>query len=96
MWWNPERRLSEEVPLLGLPEGPSSTAPVTARDLEDLPESVRRYFRFMGVVGRPRDWSFRTTLKGRFRPAKDAEWQEITAFQCSTGHPTSPDSSTWS
>lgn len=87
MWWNPERQLFEEAPRLGLPEGPSSTAPVTARDLEGLPESARRYFRFMGVVGRPRDWSFRATLHGRFRPAKDAGWQEITAFQYSSGAP---------
>ncbi|HEX7578669.1 MAG TPA: DUF6544 family protein, partial [Thermoanaerobaculia bacterium] len=87
MWWNPARRLSEEVPLLGLPEGPSSTAPVTAGDLEDLPESVRRYFRFMGVVDRPRDSSFRAILKGRFRPAKDADWQDITAFQYSSAAP---------
>ena len=40
---------------------------ITETDLAALPDSVQRYLRFMGVVDRPRDWSFRAHLKGRFR-----------------------------
>ena len=40
---------------------------ITDADLAPLPDSVQRYLRFMGVVGRAPDVSFRAHLKGRFR-----------------------------
>lgn len=36
-------------------------------DLARLPDPVQRYLRFMGVVGRPRDWSLRVRFTGGFR-----------------------------
>ena len=46
-----------------LPEGPGDPRPVTDEDAS-LPDPAQRYMRFMGVVGRPRDWSFRARLVG--------------------------------
>jgi predicted CoA-binding protein len=63
-----ERKLMKEVAGLELPEGPDAALaePVTEADLASLPETARRYLRFMGVLGRPRDWSFLCHLEGRF------------------------------
>jgi hypothetical protein len=47
-------------------DAPRDPAPVTEADLVDLPDAVQRYLRFMGVVGRVRDWSFRARFSGRF------------------------------
>ena len=63
---------------LDLPRSPGrevNVAPVTEADLDPLPETARRYLRFMRVVGRPRDWSFRMGFTGRFRrPAMAPGW----------------------
>src|SRR5262245_61761037 len=64
----------------GLPD----VRPVTEPDLEQLPEQVRRYLRFMGVVGRTRDRSLRAHLTGRFRRGPDAPWARCDAWQYST------------
>jgi predicted CoA-binding protein len=63
-----ERKLMKEVAQLGLPEGPDAALdrPVTEMDLAPLPKTAQRYLRFMGVLGRPRDWSFLCHLEGRF------------------------------
>jgi hypothetical protein len=61
------RRVLREVSGADLPSGSEAGAPVTEDDLDGLPEAVLRYLRFMGVVGRPRDWSFRARFEGRFR-----------------------------
>jgi phospholipid/cholesterol/gamma-HCH transport system ATP-binding protein len=61
------RRFLEEVSSLGLSPGPGPGAPVRGEDIAKLPESVRRYLIFMGVMGRPRDWSFRLHYEGRFK-----------------------------
>ncbi|MER5429442.1 DUF6544 family protein [Streptomyces sp. NPDC002588] len=60
----------------GHPEGV-----VTDADLAGLPDAVQRYMRFMGVVGRPRDWSFRARFVGRFRMRPDAGWATAEAWQ---------------
>jgi hypothetical protein len=59
-----------EFAKLRLRSNPGDAAPVTAAEIETLPEPAQRYLRFMGVVGRPRDWSFRVGFEGwlRFRP----------------------------
>ena len=87
MAWDPGTRLASEVPTFGLPTGPPSAVPVSENDLAPLPEPARRYLSFMGVVGRPRDWSFRARLKGHFRRTADNAWQEIAAYQYSSGAP---------
>lgn len=74
-------RFVEEVSAAALPDGPVSAAPVTESDLESLPDAARRFMRFMGVVGRPRDWSFRMHCHARFKPALDAEWVPAECWQ---------------
>jgi hypothetical protein len=69
----------------------TTTSPARNRALEmvdelavrELPPAVRRYLQFMGVVGRPRDWSIRAHFKARFRRAPGA-WQECEALQYDT------------
>ena len=61
------RRFVDAVAAADLPTGPGDGAIVTDADLAGLPDVVQRYLRFMGVVGRPRDWSLRAHFVGRFR-----------------------------
>lgn len=61
---------------------------VTDADLEALPEPARRYMRFMGVVGRPRDWSFLVQFRGRFKRAGQP-WMPCEAWQYNTNRPVS-------
>lgn len=70
---------------------PTSTAPVelvTEGSLASLPEPVRRYLRFMGVVGRPRDTSLRASFRARFR-REPGEWLACEAVQYDTRLPLS-------
>lgn len=78
---------AREVAAAGLPTGPADPAPVTEADLAPLPAAAQRYLRFMGVVGRPRDWSFRARLRGRFRAGPRAAWKPLDALQYSSGVP---------
>jgi hypothetical protein len=77
------RAFSAGVRAAALPD-PSAAAPVTDADLADLPVSVRRYLRLMGVVGRPRDTSFRAHLSGRFRMRPTQRWMPMEAWQYNT------------
>jgi predicted CoA-binding protein len=61
-----EKKLMREVGGAGLLCGPGDQTPVTEQDIEALPEPAQRYLRFMNVVGKPRDWSFRAHFSGRF------------------------------
>lgn len=73
--------LRDEVAAAGLRSGQHPAAVVTDADLAGLPNVVQRYLRFMGVVGRPRDWSFRARFVGRFRRRPDAGWAAAEAWQ---------------
>lgn len=78
------KKFMRELAALGLPGGPpreTPTAPVTEADLAPLPGPAQRYLRFMGVVDRPRDSSFRVGFTGRFRTARDARWMRCEAWQ---------------
>jgi uncharacterized protein DUF6544 len=77
-------KFMKEVAALGLPQGPGPDSLVTDADLVGLPDTVRRYLRFMGVLGRPRDWSFRLALTGRFRRSPDHAWMKCEAWQYNT------------
>lgn len=80
-------KFMREVTALGLPASPGpgcDLAPVTEADLEPLPGPARRYLRFMKVVGRPRDWSFRLGLLGRFRRSAGESWMACEAWQYNT------------
>jgi hypothetical protein len=76
-----------ELAAMGLPAGPDpgvNPATVTDADMDMLPETARRYLRFMRVVGRPRDWSFRLRLTGRFRRSQKEAWMACEAWQYNT------------
>jgi hypothetical protein len=61
-----------------------STEPVTEADLAELPPVAARYLRAMGVVGRPRTWSLRAHVAGRFRRGPDQPWMPMDAWQYSS------------
>lgn len=65
----------------GLPSGAVPGRPVTDADLAPLPPAAARYLRAMGVVGRPRPWSFRAHLTGRFRRGPGRPWMPLDAWQ---------------
>jgi hypothetical protein len=79
------RKFSREIAALGLPGGSPPSVLVSERDLAPLPPPAQRYLRFMGVVGRPRDRSFRVHGTGRFRMALDQPWRPMEFLQYDTG-----------
>jgi hypothetical protein len=81
----PPRRFARTVAASGLPDRPTSREPVTEADLAGLPPVVVRYLRAMGVVGRPRTWSLRAHLVGRFRLRPDQPWLPVDAWQYNSG-----------
>jgi hypothetical protein len=54
---------------------------VHEEDLAGLPPVAAAYLRAMGVVGRPRTWSLRAHLVGRFRRGTDQPWLPMDAWQ---------------
>ena len=74
-------RSMQEIASLGLPTPAGALEQVTDADLAPLPEPARRYLRFMGVVGRARDWSFRVGFKGRFRVRQGLPWRACEVWQ---------------
>jgi hypothetical protein len=78
-------RFMKEVAAAGLPPGPGPEGEITEADLAGLPDSVRRYLGFMGVVGTPRVWSFRLALTGRFRRSRNDAWMACEAWQYNSG-----------
>jgi hypothetical protein len=82
------RTFVRELAELGLPRNPGSDfdpAPITEADLQPLPDAAQRYLRFMGVVGRPRDWSFQVRFTGRFRRSRDGAWMACETWQYNSG-----------
>lgn len=66
-----------------LPPSPVAAPLVDDAALAALPPPVQRYLRFMGVVGRPRDWSLRARFVARFRRGP-GEWLACEALQYDT------------
>lgn len=58
---------------------------MTEGEIADLPQVVQRYLRFMGVVGRPRDWSVQAHFIGRFRLRRWLGWMPAEAWQYDFG-----------
>ena len=84
MFWHGEqmyRRLSAEVRAAGLVAGGTDSPPVTEEDLAGLPAAAQRYLRAMGVVNRPRDWSFMAHITGRFRLRGQGSWLPAEIWQ---------------
>jgi hypothetical protein len=75
------RRFQGRVDELNLHAGPADTAPVCDDDIATLPSTAQRYLRFMGVVGRPRDWSFRARFVGKFRQQTGQKFMPWEAWQ---------------
>ena len=78
---NARARFLSEVARAGLPSHPGPAAVVTDAELARLPEPAQRYLRFMGAVGRPRDWSFRLEFAGRFRLKPGQAWMACRTWQ---------------
>jgi len=84
MFWHGKqmyRRLSDEVLSAGLAADGADSRPVTEEDIAGLPSTVRRYLRAMGVVHRPRDWSFLAHFTGRFRLKGRGAWMPAEVWQ---------------
>lgn len=79
------RRFLGEIASLGLPGGDSSQSVVQPEDLAPLPDVAQRYLRYMGVVGRPRDTSFRLSFVGRFKVHARAPWRRCETWQYNSG-----------
>ena len=75
------RRFFREVVSAGLPAGPGPVDVVTEAHVIPLPEPAQRYMRFMGVMGRPRDWSFRLGFTGKFRTKPQQPWLKCKTWQ---------------
>jgi hypothetical protein len=73
-----------EVRAAGFPAAPDARPVVTDTDLAPLPATAQRYLRFMGVVGRPRDWSLRMSFRGRFRTRHFGPWRACRTWQYNT------------
>lgn len=56
-------------------------------DLADLPDSARRYFLAMGVLGRPGVRSFTVAFTGRFRLGIDRPWLPMRSVQYNVARP---------
>jgi hypothetical protein len=78
----------EELRVAALPNEAGSSELIDEAALAHLPEPVRRYLRFMGAVGRPRDWSLRARFVARFR-REPGEWLNCEAVQYDTRRPLS-------
>lgn len=84
MFWHGKqmyRRLSAEVHTAGLSTAGGDPRAVTEDDLLGLPATVQRYLRAMGVLNRPRDWSFLAHFTGRFRLKGQGSWMPAEVWQ---------------
>jgi hypothetical protein len=79
------QRLAADVGALGLPSGPARPERVTVDHLDGLPGAAQWYLRFMGVLGRPADWSFLAHSTGRFRMRPRWPWMRCEAWQYNSG-----------
>jgi len=79
------RCFARELREADLPGAPPVPEMVSEQSIAELPEPVKRYLRFMGAVGRPRDWALRAHFRARFR-LKPGEWLDCEALQYDTRH----------
>lgn len=78
------RRFGREVFELGLPLRREPRTHLEESEVSKLPAIVGRYLRFMNVVGRPRDWSFRVGFHGEFRMSPTGAWLPCHGWQYNT------------
>ncbi len=60
---------------------------VTDEMIKDLPDPVRRYLKYTGVVGKPWVENVRLKQTGKFRQAEDKPWMPMAAEQTYTTNP---------
>jgi hypothetical protein len=78
------RRFQARVREMDLSAGPVDTAPVSDDDIATLPTAAQRYLRFIGIIGRTRDWSFRARFVGEFRQQTRQKFMPCEAWQYNT------------
>lgn len=54
---------------------------LTESDLQPLPDPVKKYLRYCGVVGKPRVRNFRVEFTGKIRADQQSEWMPFTSIQ---------------
>jgi hypothetical protein len=80
-----QEQFLSEVAGAGLASDAAAGPLVTEADLAPLPDAAQRYMRFMGVVGQPRDFSFRLNCTGRFRlKNEESAWFDVEIWQYNT------------
>ncbi len=88
--WRAFRRDVEAAGVtLAPPISPAASDLVTDAEVDGFDEPVRRYLRFMGVVGRPRVRAFTAEFAGRFRLRPGMPWMRASAVQRDTVDPIS-------
>jgi hypothetical protein len=80
-----QEKFAAQVSTAGLPMSGDDPTPVTEASIAHLPEPARRFLHFTGVIGKPRDWSFRAHLSGRFRRRPGRRWMPCESWQYNSG-----------
>lgn len=57
------------------------TAKLTEAEIANLPESVRKYIRYTGCIGKPKVNNFRVDFSGKIRDHKKPVWMELSSEQ---------------
>ena len=73
------RQVRRDVQALRARASPGRAGVVTEEMLADLPEPVRRYLRYTGVVGKPFPGTIRLRQKGQMRPVPGQPWVPLGA-----------------
>jgi len=73
------RLVRRDVQALHARASPARAGVVTEEMLTGLPEPVRRYLRYTGVVGKPVPGTIRLHQKGRMRPGPGQPWMPLEA-----------------
>ena len=73
------RLIRRDVQALQARASPGRAGVVTEEMLAGLPEPVRRYLRYTGVVGTPIPATIRLRQKGRMRPGPGQPWMPLEA-----------------
>jgi hypothetical protein len=81
------RRSARAMGRAALASAGTATAVVTEADIARLPEPVRRWMRWSGMVGRPRMRTVRLRQKGRMRTGAGKPWMAFEAEQYFTTDP---------
>ena len=74
-------KFCREVAAAGLPVDSGAGEVITSSNVGFLPAPAQRYLRFMGVVGRHQEWSFRAGFRGRFRTKPGQSWMKCQTWQ---------------